>query len=163
MCFLSCTYAKKQQCRTYRYNSLKSWKIDNIDLTEQFSLSVFSDFCYQSIKSLDCYRFLSIPNFIDWLLRVKISNISRIYCSNFLDLTVPIVAIPIWDPYCHRKPVFVLCLDETSSGLMNFKDSFPSAGKFSEHSYRPVTLLRASARRHWGVRTQQEEVHQKIN
>ena len=25
------TYAKKQQCRTYRYKSLKSWKIDNID------------------------------------------------------------------------------------------------------------------------------------
>ena len=40
---------------------------------------------------------------------------------------------------CHRKPV--LCLDETSSGLITFKDSFLSAGKFSEHSYRPVTLL----------------------
>ena len=44
------TYAKKQQCRTYRYKSLKSWKIDNIDLTQQFSLSIFTDFRYQSIK-----------------------------------------------------------------------------------------------------------------
>ena len=34
------TYAKKQKCRTYRYKSLKSWKIDNIDLTQQFSLSI---------------------------------------------------------------------------------------------------------------------------
>ena len=33
------TYAKKQR-RTYRYKSLKSWKIDNIDLTQQFSLSI---------------------------------------------------------------------------------------------------------------------------
>ena len=32
-------------------------------------------------------------------------DISRMYCSNFLDLAVPIVAIPIWDPYCLRKPV----------------------------------------------------------
>ena len=58
------TYAKKQQCRTYRYKSLKSWKIDNIDLTQQFSLSIFTDFRYQSIKIT---WLLSI--FIDWLLR----------------------------------------------------------------------------------------------
>ena len=55
----------KQQCRTYRYKSLKSWKIDNIDLTQQFSLSIFTDFRYQSIKIA---WLLSI--FIDWLLRV---------------------------------------------------------------------------------------------
>ena len=48
------TYAKKQQWPT-------SIKIDNIDLTYQFSLSIFTDFRYQSIKSLDCYHFLSIP------------------------------------------------------------------------------------------------------
>ena len=36
------TYAKKQQCRTYRYKSLKSWKIDTIDLTQQFSLPIFT-------------------------------------------------------------------------------------------------------------------------
>ena len=44
------TYVKKQQCRTYRYKSIKSRKIDNIDLTQQFSLSVSTDFRYQSIK-----------------------------------------------------------------------------------------------------------------
>ena len=55
------TYAKKQQCRTYRYKSLKSWKIDNIDLTQQFSLSIFTDFRYQSIK-------------ITWLLSIFIDT-----------------------------------------------------------------------------------------
>ena len=52
-------------------------KIDNIDLTQQFSLSIFTDFRYQSIKItfrllpifIDTdfyrYRFLSIPIFID--------------------------------------------------------------------------------------------------
>ena len=55
----------RQQCRTYRYKSLKSWKIDNIDLTQQFSLSIFTDFRYQSIKIT---WLLSI--FIDWLLLV---------------------------------------------------------------------------------------------
>ena len=33
-----------------RYKSLKSLKIDNIDLIQQFSLSIFTDFRYQSIK-----------------------------------------------------------------------------------------------------------------
>ena len=37
-------YATKQQGQTYRYKSLKSWKIDNIDLTQQFGLSIFTDF-----------------------------------------------------------------------------------------------------------------------
>ena len=49
----------------FRYKSLKPWKIDNIDLTQQFSLSIFTDFRYQSIKIT---WLLSI--FIDWLLRV---------------------------------------------------------------------------------------------
>ena len=51
----------------FRYKSLKTWKIDNIDLTQQFSLSIFTDFRYQSIKITDLiatdfyrYRFLSI-------------------------------------------------------------------------------------------------------
>ena len=56
---------KKQQCRTYRYKSLKSRKIDNIDLTQQFSLSISTDFRYQSIKIT---WLLSI--FINWPLRV---------------------------------------------------------------------------------------------
>ena len=37
-------YATKQQGQTYRYKSLKPWKIDNIDLTQQFVLSIFTDF-----------------------------------------------------------------------------------------------------------------------
>ena len=45
------TYAMKQQCWTYRYKSLKSRKIDNIDLTQQFSLSISTDFRYQLTKS----------------------------------------------------------------------------------------------------------------
>ena len=60
------TYAKKNnkfKCRTYRYKSLKSWKIDNIDLTQQFSLSIFTeaDFRYQSMK-------------ITWLLSIFIDT-----------------------------------------------------------------------------------------
>ena len=55
------TYAKKQpQRRDFRYKSLKLWKIDNIDLTQQFSLSIFTDFRYQSIKIT-----WLLPTFID--------------------------------------------------------------------------------------------------
>ena len=68
-CFLGCTYAKKQQCRTYCYKSLKSWKIDNIDFTRQFSLSIFTDFRYKSIK-------------ITWLLSIFID-------TDFYRLTTP--------------------------------------------------------------------------
>ena len=46
------------------YKSLKPWKIDNIDLTQQFSLSIFSDFRYQSIKIT-----WLLPISIDWLIR----------------------------------------------------------------------------------------------
>ena len=34
----------------FRYKLLRSWKIDNIDFTQQFFLSIFTDFHYQSIK-----------------------------------------------------------------------------------------------------------------
>ena len=50
----------------FRYKSINSWKIDNIDLTQQSSLSnIFTDFRYQSIKIT-----WLLPIFIDWLLRV---------------------------------------------------------------------------------------------
>ena len=39
----------------------------------------------------------------------------------------------------------VLFSNETSSGVMNFKDPLLSSSKSPEHSYRPVTLLRAGA------------------
>ena len=45
----------------FSYKSLKSWKIDNIDLTQQVSLSIFTDFRYQSIK-------------ITWLLLIFIDT-----------------------------------------------------------------------------------------
>ena len=55
------TAAKKQVCRTYRYKSLRSWIIDNIDLTQQFDVSIFTDFRYQSMK-------------ITWLLSIFIDT-----------------------------------------------------------------------------------------
>ena len=57
---------QKTTMADFRYKSIKSWKIDNIDLTQQFSLSIFTDFRYQSIKitwllpSFYRYRFLPI-------------------------------------------------------------------------------------------------------
>ena len=57
-------HAKKTTMADFRYKSIKSWKVDNIDLTQQFSLSIFTDFRYQSIK----IPWL-LPIFIDWLLR----------------------------------------------------------------------------------------------
>ena len=47
-----------------RYKSLKCWKIGDINLTQQFNLSISTNFHYQSIKIT---WVLSI--FIDWLLR----------------------------------------------------------------------------------------------
>lgn len=40
----------------------------------------------------------------------------------------------------------VLFSNETSSSVMNFKDPLLSSSKSFEHSYRPVTLLRAGAK-----------------
>ena len=67
---------KKQQCRSYRYKSLKSWQIHNIDLTQQFDLSIFTDFRYQSIK-------------ITWLLSIFID-------TDFYRLTTPGIIIVIY-------------------------------------------------------------------
>ena len=39
-----------------------------------------------------------------------------------------------------------------STGVMNFKDSILSSSKFYVQSYRPVTLLRASAQQDWEFR-----------
>ena len=51
----------------------------------------------------------------------------------FGDFKIPIVI--------ESKPL-VLVWNETSSGVMNFKNSFVSSTKFYGQSYRPVTLLR---------------------
>ena len=65
----------------FRYKSLKSWKIDNIDLTQQFSLSIFTDFRYQSIKitvwllqiflDTDFYRLTTPENIINPIQTVR--------------------------------------------------------------------------------------------
>ena len=57
----------------------------------------------------------------------------------FVDITIPIVI---------ENQTLVLFWNETISGVKNFKDSFLSSSKFFEHSYRPVTLLRAGAQQH---------------
>ena len=62
---------QKTRMADFRYISLKSWKIDNIDLTQQFSLSIFTDFRYQSIKIT-----WLLPIFIDWLLREYTTHVS---------------------------------------------------------------------------------------
>ena len=62
---------QKTTMADFRYISLKSWKIDNIDLTQQFSLSIFTDVRYQSIK----ITWLLLI-FIDWLLREYTTHVS---------------------------------------------------------------------------------------
>ena len=37
-------------CQNTTMSDLLLWKIDNVDLTRQFSLSIFTDFRYKSIK-----------------------------------------------------------------------------------------------------------------
>ena len=46
-------------------------KIDTIDLTHQFSLSIFTDFRYQSIKITRVLSIFIDTDFIDWQLRDK--------------------------------------------------------------------------------------------
>ena len=62
---------QKTTMSDFHWKSLKSPKIDNIYLTQHFSLTIFTDFRYRSIKITWLHRFLSIPILIDWLLRAK--------------------------------------------------------------------------------------------
>ena len=67
------TYAKKTTS-DFHYKLLKSWKIKNIDLTQQFSLSIFNDFRYQLVK-------------ITWLLLIFIyTNFYRLTTLGNFDL-----------------------------------------------------------------------------
>ena len=59
-------YSCQKRMADLPYKSWKSWKIDNINLTQQFSLLIFNDFRYQLIKitwllpifsDTDFYRF----------------------------------------------------------------------------------------------------------
>ena len=67
------------------YKSLKSWKIDNIDVRQQFSLSIFSDFRCQSIKIT-----WLLPIFIDWLLDLSSKNL------HYTGFAVPRIDQAIW-------------------------------------------------------------------
>ena len=62
---------QKTTMADFRYIWLKSWKIDNIALTQQFSLWIFTDYRYQSIKIT-----WLLPIFIDWLLREYTTHVS---------------------------------------------------------------------------------------
>ena len=61
---------QKPTLADFRFKSLKLWEIDNVDLTQQYNLSIFTDFRYQLIKVI-----LLLPIFVDWLLRVMIKLI----------------------------------------------------------------------------------------
>ena len=65
------------------YKLLKSWKIDNIALTQQFSLSIVASFHYLSIKitwllpisiDTDVYRLtiLGVKEFVDFIHNNKV-------------------------------------------------------------------------------------------
>ena len=73
MCFSAVlsNLRQKTTVSAFHYNSLKSWKIDDIDLKKQFSLKIFTVFRYQSIKTT-------------WLLSafIDIEQKSRIYTSS---------------------------------------------------------------------------------
>ena len=62
--------------------------------------------------------------------RIKISNFSRIYFSDFLHLTM-LRSLLSW-----KTSVWAFFSDETSSGVMRSKDLFLSSSKSSEQSYR---------------------------
>ena len=62
--------------------------------------------------------------------RMKISNFSRIYFSDFLHLMM-LSSLLSW-----KTSVWAFFSDETSSGVMRFKDFFLSSSKSSEQSYR---------------------------
>ena len=84
---------KQNQCRTHRYKSLKSWKINNIDLTQQFSLTICTDFRYQTIKiiwllsiSIDCLLRVVTDRF-DCFVRFRVAVNSRISTTGAEDVT----------------------------------------------------------------------------
>ena len=100
--FNSC---QKTTMADFRYKSLKPWKIDNIDLTQQFSLSIFSDFRYQSIKIT-----WLLPISIDWLIRAlhhefSNQNFNLIFGNSTLqeaNLKKKAWRIPSKNKMCHK-------------------------------------------------------------
>ena len=71
--------------------------------------------------------------FIEKTNIIKISNLSRQYCSDFLDLEI-LRALSVIE-----KQTLVLFWNETSSGVMNFKISFYRLANFTgNRSDRPT-------------------------
>ena len=52
-----------------------SWKIDTIDLTQQFSLSIFTDFRYQSIIDTDQFYRLTTPGLVSIQSSVRLIEV----------------------------------------------------------------------------------------
>ena len=90
---------QKTTMADFRYKSIKSWKIDNIDLTQQSSLSIFTDFRYQSIKItwllpiyIDTYFYwLSTPGnmYSSWLIKIMHQSIPCSYVYQMMKVLKP--------------------------------------------------------------------------
>ena len=52
-----------------------SWKIDTIDLTQQFSLSISTDFRYQSIIDTDQFYRLTTPGLVSIQSSVRLIEV----------------------------------------------------------------------------------------
>ena len=52
-----------------------SWKIDTIDLTQQFSLSISTDFRYQSIIDTDQFYRLTTPGLVSIQFSVRLIEV----------------------------------------------------------------------------------------
>ena len=74
------THAKKITMADFHYKSIKSWKINNIDLTQQSSLSIFTDFRYQSIKITRLLP-IYIDTYFYWL-----STLGNTYSSRLIKI-----------------------------------------------------------------------------
>ena len=52
-----------------------SWTLDTIDLTQQFSLSIFTDFRYQSIIDTDQFYRLTAPGLVSIQSSVRLIEV----------------------------------------------------------------------------------------
>ena len=125
-------HAKKTTMADFRYKSLKSWKIDNIDLTQQFGSSIFTDIRYQSIKitwliATDFYR-LTTPWHVHQKKNLTFSNISN----------------PLFITLCRHKPCVTKRRATTAGKTRNTTDFHANSNPLEDISHPPccdVTLL----------------------
>ena len=68
---------QKTTMADFHYKSIKSWKIDNIDLIQQSSLSIFTNFRYQSIK-ITWMLLIFIDTDFSWLTTPSNTYFSRL-------------------------------------------------------------------------------------